>query len=73
MDASLIDLMEQLVRAIEVRDASPHRPPAPETLARIERLELELAVRLADARDRGGRHGRRGSLRLTASPLAAGH
>jgi hypothetical protein len=64
MDTSLIDLMEQLVRAIEVRDASPHRPPAPETLARIERLELELAVRLADAR---------GSLRLTASPLAAGH
>ena len=70
LDVSLIDLMEELVRAIELRDASATGAPAPETLARIERLEMELAGRLAQTR-RSRRHPV-GRLELLA-PLAAGH
>jgi hypothetical protein len=66
-----MDLMEELVRAIELRDASATAAPTSETLARIERLEVEIASRLAQTRR--ARRNSGGGLELLAAPLAAGH
>lgn len=46
MDPELLELMDELVAAIELRDASDPDAPAWEAAARIERLEEELARRV---------------------------
>ncbi len=46
MAASLLQLMEELLQAIEQRDAGDPDAPAWEACARIERLEEELARRI---------------------------
>ena len=46
MAASLLQLMEELLQAIEQRDAGDPDAPAWEACARIQRLEEELARRL---------------------------
>lgn len=50
MDASLLRLMEELVASIEQRDCGDPDAPAWEASARINRLEHELAARLAGDR-----------------------
>jgi len=53
MSASLLQLMDELLQAIEQRDAGDPDAPAWEACARIERLEEEIARRLdAAAADR---------------------
>jgi hypothetical protein len=47
--ASLLELMEELLQSIEQRDAGDPDAPAWEACARIQRLEEELARRLAAA------------------------
>ena len=47
MAGSLLQLMEELLQSIEQRDASDPDAPAWEATARIQRLEEELARRLA--------------------------
>ena len=47
MAASLLQLMEELLQSIEQRDAGDPDAPAWEACARIQRLEEELARRLA--------------------------
>jgi hypothetical protein len=47
MAASLLELMEELLHSMEQRDAGDPDAPAWEACARIERLEEELAIRLA--------------------------
>lgn len=47
MAAPLIQLMEELLESIEQRDAGDPDAPAWEACARIQRLEEELAARLA--------------------------
>ena len=49
MTPSLLELMEELLQSIEQRDAGDPDAPAWEASARIERLEEELARRLAEA------------------------
>lgn len=44
--ATLLELMEELLQAIEQREAGDPDAPAWEACARIERLERELAHRL---------------------------
>jgi hypothetical protein len=53
MAATLLDLMEELLQSMEQRDAGDPDAPAWEACARIERLEEELAMRLA-AGERSG-------------------
>lgn len=57
MDASLVQLMEELVASIEQRDAGDPDAPAWEAAARIRRLEWELAERLGDQAVVDGRPG----------------
>lgn len=47
MAASLLELMEELLQSMDQRDAGDPDAPAWEACARIERLEAELARRLA--------------------------
>lgn len=47
MSASLMALMEELLQAIEQREAGDPDAPAWEATVRIERLEEELARRLS--------------------------
>jgi hypothetical protein len=47
MTTSLLQLMEELLQSIEQRDAGDPDAPAWEASARIQRLEEELARRLA--------------------------
>ena len=49
MSASLLQLMDELLQAIEQRDAGDPDAPAWEACARIERLEEEIAQRLSAA------------------------
>jgi hypothetical protein len=49
MSASLLQLMDELLQAIEQRDAGDPDAPAWEACARIERLEEEIARRLSTA------------------------
>ena len=50
MASSLLELMEDLLQAMEQRDASDPDAPAWEACARIQRLEEEIALRFdADA------------------------
>jgi hypothetical protein len=49
VNASLLDLMDELLQSIEQRDAGDPDAPAWEASARIQRLEEELARRLAAA------------------------
>lgn len=49
MAASLLELMDELLQAIEQRDAGDPDAPAWEASARIERLEEEIAERLSAA------------------------
>jgi hypothetical protein len=49
MSATLLQLMEELLQAIEQRDAGDPDAPAWEACARIERLEEEIAQRLSAA------------------------
>ena len=51
MPASLLELMEALLQAIEQRDAGDPEAPAWEACARIERLERELAIRIQRGED----------------------
>lgn len=46
MASSLLELMEDLLQALEQRDASDPDAPAWEARARIQRLEEEIALRL---------------------------
>jgi hypothetical protein len=46
MSPTLLQLMEELLQAIEQRDSSDPDAPAWEAVARIRRLEEELARRL---------------------------
>ena len=48
MNTSLLELMEELLRSIEQREAGDPDAPAWEASARIQRLEAELARRLSD-------------------------
>ena len=52
--SSLIQVMEELLQAIEQRDAGDPDAPAWEASARIQRLEEELARRLGEAAGGGG-------------------
>jgi hypothetical protein len=56
LDDSLLELMEDLVASIELRDAGDPDAPAWEAQHRIERLEEELArrVRASQSRVAGG-------------------
>jgi len=47
MAATLLDLMEELLHAIEQREAGDPDAPAWEASARIQRLEAELSRRVA--------------------------
>ena len=47
MSASLIALMEELLQAMEQRDAGDPDAPAWEACVRIDRLEREIAQRLS--------------------------
>ena len=47
--SSLLQLMEELLRSIEQRDAGDPDAPAREAGVRIQRLEEELARRLSEA------------------------
>jgi hypothetical protein len=47
MASTLLELMEEILHAIEQRDAGDPDAPAWEASARIQRLEEELATRLA--------------------------
>ena len=47
--SSLLQLMEELLQAIEQRDAGDPDAPVWEASARIQRLEEELARRLGEA------------------------
>jgi hypothetical protein len=49
MSASLLQLMDELLQAMEQRDAGDPDAPAWEACARIERLEEEIAQRLRAA------------------------
>jgi hypothetical protein len=49
MSATLLQLMDELLQAIEQRDAGDPDAPAWEACARIERLEEEIARRLGRA------------------------
>jgi len=49
MAPSMLELMEELLQAIEQRDAGDPDAPAWEASARIQRLEEELARGLRDA------------------------
>ena len=49
MSASLLELMDELLQAIEQRDAGDPDAPAWEASVRIERLEEEIARRLSAA------------------------
>jgi hypothetical protein len=49
MSASLLQLMDELLQAIEQREAGDPDAPAWEACARIERLEEEIAQRLSAA------------------------
>lgn len=49
MSASLLQLMDELLQAIEQRDAGDPDAPAWEACARIARLEEEIARRLSAA------------------------
>ena len=53
MSASLLQLMAELLQAIEQRDAGDPDAPAWEASARIVRLEEEIAQRLDAGADRG--------------------
>jgi len=46
MDESLLQLMEELVESIELREAGDPDSPAWEAAGRVQRLEQELARRL---------------------------
>jgi hypothetical protein len=54
MDQSLLELMEDLIAATEQRDGCDPDAPAWEAAARVRRLELEIAARLAEARADAG-------------------
>jgi hypothetical protein len=54
MNASLLELMEELLQSIEQRESGDPDAPAWEAAARIRRLEEELAARLAAARTDAG-------------------
>lgn len=49
MDSSLLQLMEELLQAIEQRDAGDPDAPAWEAAIRIQRLEKQLSRRIATA------------------------
>ena len=49
MSASLLQLMDELLQAIEQRDAGDPDAPAWEACVRIQRLEEEIARRLSAA------------------------
>jgi hypothetical protein len=49
MSASVLELMDELLQAIEQRDAGDPDAPAWEACLRIERLEEEIARRLGTA------------------------
>ena len=49
MSTSLLELMDELLQAIEQRDAGDPDAPAWEACVRIERLEEEIARRLSAA------------------------
>lgn len=49
MSSSLLELMDELLQAIEQRDAGDPDAPAWEARVRIERLEEEIAGRLSAA------------------------
>jgi hypothetical protein len=63
MQASLLALMEELLQAMEQRDAGDPDAPAWEACARIDRLEEEIAQRLAAAGTERGAPGPAGSSR----------
>ena len=54
MDDSLLQLMEELVASIELREAGDPDAPAWEAQRRIERLEEELAQRFRFGPQRSG-------------------
>lgn len=54
MDDSLLQLMEELVASIELREAGDPDAPAWEAQRRIERLEEELAQRFRCGPQRSG-------------------
>lgn len=54
MDDSLLQLMEELVASIELREAGDPDAPAWEAQRRIERLEEELAQRFRSGPERSG-------------------
>jgi hypothetical protein len=70
--ASLLQLMEELLQAIEQRDAGDPDAPAWEASVRIYRLEEELARRLSEAASERGVGAVAGADGLQATEALAG-
>lgn len=68
MSATLLQLMDELLQAIEQRDAGDPDAPAWEACIRIDRLEEEIAQRLRAA---GGEHSTMAHTGSEAGPLEA--
>ena len=71
MSATLLELMDELLQAIEQRDAGDPDAPAWEACVRIERLEDEIARRLSAAGHEGSAGPRPGIEVMPAEAAAA--